>query len=397
MRHGFLATAAVLAGLMGALSLHSGSASAQGQGSSGSASRWNGRTAWGDPDLQGKWEVVATSAPMERPKELGNKEFLTDQELAARDEAFLKKEAVAADPDSDIAFPANEAAAPAHEKGIRGVEYNRFWVDSGQRKLKPWKRTSLVIDPPDGRMPAMTPAAVKRVEEREAARVGRGEADTWEDRGPGERCLMLASVRFGAGGGAGDTSIRQILQAPGYAVIIVGTLNSNEPIIVPLDKRPRPSDSVRTWLGVPRGRWEGNTLVVETTNINAKQDGGPVMPSRTPFQRFLGTGETLRITERFTRVDAETIEYGYTVDDPSVYVRPYTVLRPLTKAPDDLLMPENGCHEGNYGIVGQLSAGRADEKYALEAGRAEAEGRRPQLEEMKRKTEEWLKSQGTKR
>jgi hypothetical protein len=191
-------------------------------------------------------------------------------------------------------------------------------------------------------------------------------------------------------------SVRQIVQAPGWATIFVGTLNSNELILVPLDGRPRPSENVRTWIGIPRGHWEGNTLVVETTHLNDKQDGGPVMPSRSPNQR-IGAGDTVRITERFTRVDPDTIEYSYTIEDPTTYVRPYTVLRPLAKLDDNLLMPENGCHEGNYGIVGQLSAARADEAYALRASQAEASGRQPLFQALKRQTEEWMKSQGGKR
>jgi hypothetical protein len=396
MRYGILASAVALAGVVEAISLATGSVGAQGRTPVASTKTWTGQTAWGDPDLQGKWEMVETSAPMERPKELGNREVLTDQEVAARIQVLSKRPAEG-DPDADVAFPAIKATAPEHEKGIRGQEYNKFWVDSGPRKIKPWKRTSLVIDPPDGRMPPFTPEAIKRIEEREAARRNRGEADTWEDRNLNERCLQASFFRFGGGGGAGELSVRQILQAPGTVAIIVSTLNSNDPIVVPLDGRPRPSDAVRTWIGVPRGRWEGTTLVIETTNVNGKQDGGPVMASRTPYQRFLGAGETLRITERFTRVDADTLEYSYTVDDPRTYVRPYTVLRPLVKLDDDLLMPENACHEGNYGIVGQLSAGRADEEYALQAARAEAAGRQSQLQEMKRRTEEWMRTQAQKR
>jgi hypothetical protein len=138
--------------------------------------------------------------------------------------------------------------------------------------------------------------------------------------------------------------------------------------------------------------------VVETTHFNDKQDGGPIMPSRLayamPGGSHLGSGETLRMVERFTRVAPDTIEYSYTIDDPKTYVRSYTVLLPLAKQADDLLMPENGCHEGNYGIVGQLSAGRADETYALNAAKVEAETRQTLLQEMKRRTEEWMKSRG---
>lgn len=352
------------------------------------------RTPWGDPDLQGKWRVAETGTPLERPIEFGNREFLTDQELAKRI-ADLTRQAPPDDRNAEIV----RQRQPEHERGIRGEEYNRFWVDTAPKQITPWRRTSLVIDPPDGRIPPLTPNAIERIEAREAARRGRGEADGWEDRNLSERCLLTALVRFEASGTAA-LSVKQILQAPGYVAIIMSTLNSNEPLLIPLDGRPRPGENVRTWLGIPRGRWQGNTLVVETTHINAQQDGGPIMPSRLPYQMpgaggaggFLGPGDTLRIVERFTRVGPDTIEYGYTIDDPKTYVRPYTVLRPLTKEPDDLLMPENGCHEGNYGIVGQLSAGRADEAYALKAAQAESKARQPRLQELKQRTEEWMKS-----
>lgn len=392
MKYGILASAVALAGVMELISPGSGFVAAQGQTSAGASKAWTGRTAWGDPELQGIWEAVETGAPMERPKEMANREFLTDQELSARIEALrARNQSPPADPDGNDPRDARaSAAAPEHEKGIFGQEYNRFWVDSGPRRTKPWKRTSLIIDPPDGRMPPFTSEAIRRIEEREAARRNRGEADSWEDRNISERCLQTAFLRIGGGE-------RQIRQVPGYVVITQTGLNANEPVIVPLDRRPPPSDTVRTWLGVSRGRWEGSTLVVETTNINGKQDGGPILASRTPYQRFLGAGDTLRITERFKRVDADTMEYSYTVDDPKTYVRPYTVLRPLAKLDDNYLLPENGCHEGNYGITGQLSAGRADEAYALRAAQAEAAARQPQLREMKRRTEEWMRTNGLKR
>jgi len=391
MRYGILASTAGLAFALAVVSPASRPLAAQGQRSAGATKTSTARTAWGDPDLQGKWEIADAATPMERPKDFATKTFLTDQEVADRI-ARVRKQRAVTDPDgADVAFPdVKAAAATTHEKGIRGEEYNRFWVDAPERKIKPWNRTSLIIDPPDGRMPPFTPEAIKRIEAREAARRNRGEADTWQDRNISERCIVNAFMRIGGGE-------RQILQSPGFVSITVATGNINEPIIVPVDGRPRPSDSVRTWLGVSRGRWDGSTLVVETTNINGLQDGGPILASRTPYQRFLGAGDTLKIVERFTRVDADTIEHSYTVDDPRTYVRPYTVLRPLTKADDNLLLPENGCHEGNYGIVGQLSAGRADEEYARKAARAEQDARQPQFQEMKRRTEEWIQANAQKR
>jgi hypothetical protein len=366
------------------------------QGRSASDAKWTPvRTAWGDPDLQGKWAMAETGTPMERPKEFGNRELLTDQELAAKVAAAGSGDRTRQD-DEERTKSANQNA-PEHEKGIRYQEYNAFWLDSGPVKVLPWRRTSLVVDPPDGRIPPLTLDAVRRLEAREAARRTRGEADGWEDRNLSERCLLTAFVRF-QGGGTG--SIRQSVQSPGYVAIIVATLNSNDPVIVPLGSRSRPADNVRTWLGIPRGRWEGNTLVIETTHINDQQDGGPVMPSRLPYAMpggsHLGPGDTVRLTERFTRVGPDLMEYRYTIDDPKTYVRPYTVLHPMTRQPDDWLMPENGCHEGNYGIVGQLSAGRVDEPYALKASQSEAEARLPQLQDMKQRAEESAKGQ-TKR
>jgi len=384
MKLGILASVASLAAGVALATLVATSLVAQEQ-KAPEGSKGSSRTAWGDPDLQGKWQFAETATPMERPRQHADKPMLTDEEAAARAEAFTKSQQAAVDPDSDVAFPDALKAAPVHEKGIRGVEYNKFWVDSGIRNVKLWKRTSLVVDPPDGRIPPFTPEAIKRIEAREAGRANRGEADGWEDRNVNERCLQTAFMRIGAGE-------RQIIQTPGYVTVIVGLLNTNEPIVIPVDGRSRPADNVRRWNGISRGRWDGATLVVETTHINGKQDGGPVMASRTPYQRFLGAGDTVTITERFTRVDEETIEHSYTIDDPKTYVRPYTVLRPMTRADPKLLMPENACHEGNYGIVGQLAGGRTDEAYAVRASKGEAELRKPLLAEMKRRTEEWVKA-----
>lgn len=349
------------------------------------------RTAWGDPDLQGKWAVADTGTPMERPASLGNREFLTEAEVAERS-GSLAKELPADDADA----PVVRKGQPEHERGIRGEEYNRFWLNN-PKVIRPWNRTSLVVDPPDGLLPPLTREALARLEAREKARGARGEADDWFDRNLSERCLLTAFVRFQMSGAA-VLVVKQILQTPGSVAMLLGTLNSNEAVVIPLDKRPLPSTNLRRWLGISRGHWEGTTLVVETTHVNNQQDGGPVMPSRLPLAMpggsHLGTGETARIVERFNRVAPDTIEYSYTIDDPKTYVRPYTVLMPLAKQADDLLMPENGCHEGNYGIVGQLAAGRADERYALRAARAEADTRKPALQKMRERTEAWVKSAG---
>ena len=340
------------------------------------------RTAWGDPDLQGKWTFANTGTPMERPAEFGEREFLTPEEIAARVEAAANAVAEPEDPE-EARDEAQAAGARPTEQGIFGQEYNRFWVIQTQQAATAWDRTSLVIDPPDGRIPPLTVAAVERLEEREAARAHRGEADTWADRNLAERCISPGRIRFTA-------NAREILQAPGYVVIRIDALNTSEPMVIPLDGRPRLG--IDRWMGESRGRWEGDTLVVETTNFLGRQDGGAVMPKRTPLIRYLGSGDTLTLTERFTRVSPDRIEYSYTVDDPSVYVVPYTVLRPLAKEAPDFIMPESACHEGNYGIVGQLSAARVDEEYAMEAAQEEAASRVPQLEELRRRAEEWART-----
>ena len=370
--------------LVAIVMLASGLAVAQSSSGSGAqANDWTApRTAWGDPDLQGKWTFASTGTPMERPPEFGDREFLTPEEVAARVEVASSAAAEPQDPEEARA-PAQAAAARPSEQGIFGQEYNRFWVIEAQRAATAWNRTSLVIDPPDGRIPPLTLAGIERLEAREAARAHRGEADTWEDRNLAERCISPGRTRFTA-------NAREILQAPGYVVIRIDALNTNEPIVVPLDGRPRLG--IRRWMGESRGRWEGETLVIETTSFIGRQDGGPVMPKRSPLIRYLGSGETLTLTERFTRVGPDMIENSYTVDDPSLHVVPYTVLRPLTQEAPSFLMPESACHEGNYGIVGQLSAARVDEEYAMEAAREEAASRRPLLQEMRQRSEEWLRT-----
>ena len=345
------------------------------------------RTAWGDPDLQGIWNTANTGTPMERPTAFGTREFLTEEEIAARVEALIESPPPPEPEDPEEADPrdaAQAAAARPTEQGIFGQEYNRFWVVADPRPVTPWNRTSQIIDPPDGQMPPLTIDAIDRLEAREAARAHRGEGDDWRDRNIGERCIAPGQIKY-------TTGTFEIFQSPGVVAIRVDAFNYNEPMVVPLDGRPRLG--VRQWMGESRGRWEGQTLGVETDSFIPRQDGGSVMPKRTPLQRYLGTGETLRVTQRFTRTAPDMLEYSYTVEDPGVWVAPYTVLRPMVLE-NDLLMVESACHEGNYGIVGQLSAARADEEYAMEAALEEAATRSAQYEEMRQKHAEWMRAQG---
>ena len=236
-----------------------------GSATQGGATKWTvGRTAWGDPDFQGKWAIAETGTPMERSKEFANREFLTDEELATKIANARKRSAPEGDEDE-------RSALKKPRRNMRRASVIRstsFWVDGGQRQITPWKRTSLVIDPPDGRiLPSHRKRSTNRRRERPPG-ADRGEADGWEDRNFSERCLQTG--RFTRIGAASSRSSRDRDTWRSWS-----SLNTYEPIIVPLDKRPLPAENVRKWLGIPRGHWDGATLVVETTHINGKQDGGP--------------------------------------------------------------------------------------------------------------------------
>jgi hypothetical protein len=177
----------------------------------------------------------------------------------------------------------------------------------------------------------------------------------------------------------------------------VNTLNRNDVYIVPLDRRPHIPSHMRQWLGDTRGYWEGDTLVVESTNILGKQDGGDIIPIHGGLTEHVhyypGSGEGLHYIERYTRVSDERIEYQYTVDDPMTYVKPYTVLRPLGKEDDSYLLLEPACHEGNYGMPNSLTAARSDEEWAMQASEDERAVRRPQVQALWEELRQWEVSQ----
>ena len=292
------------------------------------------RTAWGDPDLQGLWRNGMSGPPLERPEELAGRAFLTDAEVAARTERAEKGRA-------------QSEAGVTEFPGARQFPtfQNIALFDPPRGPIRVARRTSAIVDPPNGRLPPWTPEQVTRFEARTAARAHRGEADSREDRGWPERCLpvvgpaVVSTLRYidpfqgssiAGGGGSGYNPVRRILQVPGYVVMVLG--NDVQHRIIPVDGRPGLSPKIRQWVGEARGHWEGNTLVVETTNINDQQDGGRLLPSH-EVGMYPGSGETLRVIERFTWVDADTIEYGYTIDDPEVYTQPYTVRGELTREP----------------------------------------------------------------
>jgi hypothetical protein len=285
-------------------------------------------TSWGDPDLEGVWSNLAP-IPLERPPALANKPFFTEAEAAEAEKNAL-------------ATALKNVAAAIDTSG----EFNEVWLESGKGQVPRNRSTSLVIDPPDGRIP-YTPEGRARWEEtphltteRITGRTLR--ADTLEDRALQERCITSDTAFYPNGF---YNNYMQIVQAPGSIVIRLESMHETR--VIPLDGRPPLSASIRQWTGDSRGRWEGNTLVVETTNFNSRR-------------RFHGATENLTLVERFTRVDNDTIDYRLTVSDPQTFTQPWTLENNLWRT--DELIYEAGCHEGNIGLAGILAGARAQEK-----------------------------------
>jgi hypothetical protein len=282
------------------------------------------RTPWGDPDLQGIWNTSGAT-PLERPDRYAGRETLTDEELKT-----LRDQAVNA-----------EDAPP--RPGDPGA-YNAFWFDRGA----PIRQTSLVVDPPDGKLPPLTPEGL-------AARKARAKhTDTWEGLHLWERCITRGGLPNAMLPRAYNNNA-QIFQAPGYVVILLEQIH--EPRIIPLDGRPHVSKAIRQWLGDSRGRWEGDTLVVDTVHFADKVSG---LQPWANFGSMSGSGEGLHIVERFSRSDANTITYRMTVTDPRMYTKPWTVTLPMVKTRE--LMYEYACHEGNYGLENVLKGARAQDR-----------------------------------
>ena len=296
------------------------------------------RTPDGKPDLQGMW-TNATITPFERPKALAGKTFLTDEEAAALEEQAAERRAHA----DDAPTPGNVGS------------YNDVWFDSGT-KVVATRQTSLVIDPPDGRVPVKPSAEATR--DRNLTN-----EDSYELMSPWDRCITRGPGRMFP---AGYNNAYQILQTPGYVVILHEMIH--EARIIPVDGRPHLDQSIRLWTGDPRGRWEGDTLVVETTNFNEK--GWIATNAASGRLRGVPHSDALRLVERFTRVDGDTINYEVTIDDPNVYTRPWTVAIPLSRD-DSYQMFEYACHEGNRAIENTLSMARAAERRAAEAAKKE--------------------------
>ncbi len=284
------------------------------------------RTPWGDPDLQGTW-TNTTTTPLERPEDLADKAVLTAEELVARSQ--------------EVAERVSLDNRPREQTGA----YNEFWVERGSLSA----RTSLIVDPSDGRLPALTPTEIRRRADHAAARAAHS-TDGPEDRSAYDRCISRGLPGSMMPGFYNHNY--QILQAPGYVVVLVEMIHDAR--IIPLDGRPHAASQVKQWLGDSCGRWDGDTLVVETTNLTHKAADR----IRTTF----GAGRHTTVVERFTRTAEDTIDYQITVIDPTEYSTPWTAAIPMTALGGQLY--EYACHEGNYAMGNILSGARAEEQAA---------------------------------
>ena len=290
------------------------------------------RTAWGQPDLQGVWDFRSIT-PLQRPERLENQEFLTEEEAAELEQAAVARDAAAWDRE-----------ARRTEAGGNVGAYNNFWLDRGQTAVGT-RRTALIVDPPNGRMPEQTTAAQQRAGVRRDYR-REHPADGPEDFSNGVRCIL----GFNAGPPFTPSAYNnnmQLFQTPDHVVVVTEMVHTAR--IIPLDGSPHLPSNVQQWSGDSRGHWEGETLVVETTNHTDKT-------------RWRGSTPDMRLVERFTRVDAETLLYEFTVTDPTTWTAPWTAAVPLLLNPEPMF--EYACHEGNYSMGVMLAGTREEEKAA---------------------------------
>ena len=312
------------------------------------------RTEWGQPDLQGIWNFNSNT-PMERPDRSGTQEFLTPKE-AEQDRLRQEERRIAADA-REAELVVNPVAPPAGASSTGG--YNNFWYETAS--IGENVRTSLIVYPRNGRLPARVEGSAEHIanlgpdvegERPVIALFGGIGKDGPEDRGLSERCL----IGFNAGpplAGGGYNANVQIFQNKDHAVIMTEMVHDAR--IVPLDDRDAIDDNIRLWSGDSRGYWDGDTLVVVTRNFT------DLIPS---FSRY-GNAKDKTLTERFTRVNAVTIDYEWTLEDPSTFTDKITAIMPITKVAGQLY--EYGCHEGNYGMINILRGERMNELRVAEA------------------------------
>jgi hypothetical protein len=344
MTHRLLTSMGVLAVVIGLVSLPAVAGQARTAGAKTKAepsakATWTAtRTPWGDPDLQGVWND-ATSTPLERSREVGEKQILGDQEAAGFQE--------------ELAYNLTRDRRDGGAEADVNRAYNEHWMDARRLKITLDRRTSLIVDPPDGRIPPLVPLTPERQKARAeraavAARFNAGLPNSAQELSLPVRCIirtdsppylpLIYNNNF------------QIFQSPGYVAIAPEMIHSAR--IIPLDGRPHLGKNLHQWLGDTRGHWDGKTLVIETTNFRTDDD--VVFRGADPA--------TYHITERFTRVDDDTINYEFTVEDPATWTRPWTARIPWTKIDPAEQMYEYACHEDNFDIVHLLSGARTREK-----------------------------------
>jgi hypothetical protein len=309
------------------------------------------RTPDGQPDLQGYW-TNSTYTPLQRPSNV-TKEFYTAEEAAAIEKRAAERE--------------REETVPGTAADVHYDEA-QFGLNRSQSTVARNLRTSLIVDPPNGKIPPLTAEGEKRLAAREEARARQGIRPAGTDHPNGrwdavqnnsldDRCIITGH----AGPpmlNAGYNSTYQIVQGPGYVMVLVE--NNHVVRMIPLDGRPGLPVNVRAWTGISRGRWEGNTLVVETSNFNTNLS----IPGTAQPAFWNAISEHMRVTEWFTRVSADTIQYRFTVEDPATWTRPWTAELPMVATQGPIF--EHACHEGNYGLYNTLAAARAEEKKAAE-------------------------------
>ena len=276
------------------------------------------RTAWGDPDLQGVWSY-ASLTPLQRPDNVDGREFYTAEEASERNASVL-------------------IDAPPRPGDVGS--YNALWFDRGE--VSSDMRTSLIVDPPDGRLPLRQETRDRTLSAQEYRRAH--PADSWLDRSNWDRCITYHGVPPIS---TGYNNTYHIVQTPDHVAIHVE--NIHDVRVIPLDGRPRLSEAIRQWNGDSRGRWEGSTLVVETRNFSAQTQ-----------HRFPSSPNTVAV-ERFTRVAEDMIDYQFTIDDPTVYTKPWTATRPMPRL-DDYVIYEYACHEGNHAMTNILTGERTVER-----------------------------------
>ncbi len=320
--------------LVGILVIAAGAACAQTNGAA--KPNWTPpKTAWGHPDLQGIWTSDDLhDVPLERPAQYGTRQFLTEDEYKNRAEELKETR-------TTIDTGERKGAFWTRQQGVDAAAVPAQWVEFARKASH---LTSLVVDPPNGRIPALTEEGKKRRAAQPSYTNMR--PASWEDATMYDRCISrgVTGSFFPSIYGNGS----QIFQTPDLVAIRYEMIHETR--IIPLDGRPHANAKMRSYMGDPRGHWEGNTLVVETTNFI----GGKLAVGGTPYS------EDLKLTERFTRTDENTLLYSVTIDDPKTFTAPWTVQFPVTREPGYQIF-EYACHEGNYAMRNRLSAARAEE------------------------------------